>query len=65
LLDHRGLGRRIAAGDAPDFDGWYRVTAQRLFAFLHDLLVNPQAAEDVITRSSGFNLIAKLIYTDV
>lgn len=48
MLDDRELGKKISAGDAQAFDGWYRETAPRLRIFLHHLLSSPQAAEDVM-----------------
>jgi RNA polymerase sigma-70 factor, ECF subfamily len=48
LLDERELWKKIAAGDAQAFDGWYRETAPRLRGFLCHLLGNLQAAEDVM-----------------
>ena len=48
MLDDRELGKKISAGDSQAFDAWYRETAPRLRAFLHHVVVNPQAAEDVM-----------------
>jgi hypothetical protein len=55
LLDDRELGKKISAGDSQAFDGWYRETAPRLRAFLRHLLVNPQAAEDVMLSRISFD----------
>ena len=48
MLDERELWKKISAGDAQAFDGWYRETAPRLRSFLCHLLGNLQAAEDVM-----------------
>jgi RNA polymerase sigma-70 factor (ECF subfamily) len=48
LLDERELWKKISAGDAQAFNGWYRETAPRLRSFLCHLLGNLQAAEDVM-----------------
>lgn len=48
MLDDSELGRRVSAGDAHAFEAWYGESARRLLSFLRHLLVNPQAAEDVM-----------------
>ncbi len=51
MLDDRELWKKIAAGDAQAFDGWYCDNAPRLRAFLRHLLGNQQAAEDVMQET--------------
>ena len=51
MVDDRELWRKMAAGDAQAFDGWYRENGPRLRAFLRHLLGNQQAAEDVMQET--------------
>lgn len=51
MHNDREFEKKISAGDAQAFDAWYRETAQRLRVFLRHLLVNPQAAEDVMQET--------------
>lgn len=48
MLDDRELWKRISAGDADAFEGWYRETAPRLRAFLHRCTGSPQSADDLM-----------------
>ena len=48
--DHQ-FWNRIANGDAEAFDMWYRENAPRLRIFLRHLLLNEQAAEDVMQET--------------
>ena len=51
MFDDRKLWKMIADGNADAFDTWYRETAPRLRLFLRHLLVDEQAAEDVMQET--------------
>jgi RNA polymerase sigma-70 factor, ECF subfamily len=51
LSDDWDLWKKIANGNAEAFDTWYRETAPRLRVFLRHILVNEQAAEDVMQET--------------
>jgi RNA polymerase sigma-70 factor (ECF subfamily) len=64
LADDQALWELICRGDMPAFDAFYRENAQRLQAFLRQLVGNSQTAEDVMQetfvqiwhRPNGFHL---------
>jgi RNA polymerase sigma-70 factor (ECF subfamily) len=51
LFEDRELWKKICDGNAEAFDRWYRENASRLRAFLRRILVNQQAAEDVMQEA--------------
>jgi RNA polymerase sigma-70 factor, ECF subfamily len=51
LFDDRELWKRITAGDADAFDGWYRETAPRLRSFLRHLTGSEHAADDLMQET--------------
>lgn len=51
MSDDQELWKRIANGNADAFDVWYRENAPHLRVFLRRLLVNEQAAEDVMQET--------------
>ncbi len=63
MIDDQELWKKISEGNACAFDAFYRESGPRLRVFLRHLLLNEQAAEDVMQdtfthiwrRPSGFN----------
>jgi RNA polymerase sigma-70 factor (ECF subfamily) len=51
LFDDRELWKKISAGDADAFDGWYRETAPRLRAFLRHLTGSEHVADDLMQET--------------
>lgn len=51
MFDDRELWKRISAGDAEAFEGWYRETGLRLRAFLRHLTGSEPAADDLMQET--------------